>query len=105
LARKNDETALAVVWTDRALADLEAIGDVIARDNTQAAEDWVFRLIALAEGAGQMPLAGRRVPEMGREDVRERLLRKYRIVYRVWHDRIEILTIFEGHRLFPEDAI
>jgi hypothetical protein len=30
--------------------------------------------------------------------------RTYRIVYRVRDDRMEVLTVFEGHRLFPRDV-
>jgi mRNA-degrading endonuclease RelE of RelBE toxin-antitoxin system len=30
--------------------------------------------------------------------------RTYRIVYRVTEERIEVLTVFEGHRLFPDDV-
>ena len=40
-----------LVWTDRALADLEAIGDYIARDKPLAAERWVADLMDAAEGA------------------------------------------------------
>ena len=47
-----------------------------------------------------MPLAGRVVPELQREDVREVLLGTYRIVYRVREDAIDVLTVFEGHRHF-----
>lgn len=96
--------ARPVVWTDRALLDLEAIGDFIAADNPRAAERWVEALMATAERAAAMPMAGRRVPELGRDDVREVLKRTYRIVYRVTNERIEILTVFEGHRLFPRDV-
>lgn len=53
-----------------------------------------------------MPLAGRVVPEYAdRQEIRELLRRAYRIVYRVGENAIEILTIFEGHRLFPPDAV
>jgi toxin ParE1/3/4 len=93
-----------IYWTSRALSDLEAIGDYIARDNPAAAERWVMRLIAVAENAAITPLAGRRVPELGRDDVRETSLRTYRIVYRVTGEQFEILTVFEGHRLFPDDV-
>jgi plasmid stabilization system protein ParE len=61
----------------------------------------VTKLVAAAERAAAVPLAGRRVPELAREDVREVLLRSYRIVYRLAEHRIEVLTVFEGHRLFP----
>ncbi len=89
------------VFTERALADLEAIGDFIAADHPAAAERWVAKLLSLAESAARMPMAGRRVPELGRDDVREIIHRTYRIVYRVSEGRIEVLTVFEGHRRFP----
>ena len=94
---------LQVFWTDRASTDLEAIGDYIAKDNPAAAARWVDILIDVTEKAALAPLVGRRVPEVGRDDVRETYLRRYRIVYRVTARRLEVLTIFEGHRLFPGD--
>lgn len=42
------------------------------------------------------------MPEIGCEDVREVLLRSYRIVYRVVVGGIVVLTVFEGHRLLGE---
>lgn len=95
----------AVRWTDRAISDLEAIGDHIARDNPDAARRWVARLVGVAEAAAAFPEAGRRVPEVAREDVRERFLQTYRGVYRTSDSGIDILTIFEGHRRFPEAAL
>ncbi len=96
---------VAIYWTDRALSDLEAVADYISRDNPRAAERWVLKLVSAAESAAAAPRAGRRVPEIAREDVREVLLRSYRIVYCVKSKRIEILTVFEGHRLFRSDEI
>jgi len=40
-----------------------------------------------------------------RPEIREVLRRTYRIVYRVGDEGIEVLTIFEGHRLFPCGAV
>lgn len=48
-----------------------------------------------------MPESGRIVPEFGRDDLREFIIRSYRLVYRIFSDRIEVLTVFEGHRLIP----
>lgn len=45
------------------------------------------------------------MPEKGRSDIRELLQPTYRIVYRVREEQIDVLTIFEGHRLLPGDAI
>lgn len=102
-AHKGSRKPRNLVWTDRALSDLEAIGDFIAADNPAAAERWVGVLLNTAERTADVPMAGRRVPELGRDDVREVIKRTYRIVYRVLRDRVEVLTVFEGHRLFPRD--
>jgi len=93
-----------VLWSHLARADLTRIGDYIAADNPRAAEQWVAKLIALVEKAAQVPMAGRVVPEFRRPDLRERILRHYRVVYRLQREGIEVVTIFEGHRRFPPDA-
>lgn len=92
-------------WTERAVADLIAIGEYIAADQPDAARRWVERLRQQASVAAELPLAGRRVPEIDRDDVRETFLRSYRIVYRVESDGITVLTVFEGHRLLREGDI
>lgn len=89
---------MASKWTERAVADLLAIGEHIAADNPTAARAWLERLRERAEVAAVAPLAGRMVPEVGRDDVRETFPRSYRIVYRVEPDGITVLTVFEGHR-------
>jgi toxin ParE1/3/4 len=92
------------LWSKRARADLEAIGDYIAMDDPVAAERWVGKLMEKAKLAAQVPRLGRGVPELGREDLREVLLRSYRIVYRIRGDEVQVITVFEGHRLFPPDV-
>ncbi|MBS2019515.1 MAG: type II toxin-antitoxin system RelE/ParE family toxin [Deltaproteobacteria bacterium] len=98
------KVAVSIEWTERAVADLRAIDDYIAAHDPAAAKRWVGRLIAKAEAAARLPMAGRVVPEKGRSDIREVLLRTYRLVYRVREDGILVLTVFEGHRLFPPGA-
>lgn len=60
---------------------------------------WVERLVDAAERLAHAPRMGRKVPEFGREDVRELIHGHYRMVYRVAKERVEVLTVFEGHRL------
>lgn len=102
--RRKERIALSIEWTERAVADLRAIDEYIAADNPAAAERWVGMLIAKAEAAARLPMAGRTVPEKGRLDIREVFLRTYRIVYRMREGSILVLTVFEGHRLFPPGA-
>jgi len=95
----------SVRWTQRAASDLVAIGEYIAADNPGAARRHVERLPRRARDAARAPLAGRHVPELRREDVREVLLGSYRIVYRVAKGAIDVLTVFEGHRLLPTGVV
>jgi toxin ParE1/3/4 len=94
-----------VRWTSRSIQDLREIGAFIARDNPNAARRWVARLKERAWKAAPFPYGGRIVPELNREDVREVFLKSYRIVYRIFPDFIEVLTVFEGHRLLPEGIL
>jgi plasmid stabilization system protein ParE len=92
-------------WTNRARQDLLQIGTFIAQDNRPTARRWVERLRQKARDAAQAPLAGRIVPELGRDEIREVLLRSYRIIYLVRNDNVTVLTVFEGHRLLREEDI
>lgn len=94
-----------LVWTERAVADLESIERYIAAHDPAAAARWIDRLLAAPVRLAKLPMSGRIVPEIGRPDIRETRVRTYRIVYRVTERRIEILTVFEGHRLLPLAAV
>jgi toxin ParE1/3/4 len=91
-------------WSRRAEADLEAIGDYIAADDPVAAERWIGKLLERARKASLLPFAGRVVPELQIKELREVILRTYRIVYRIPGDEVQVITGFEGHRLFPADV-
>ena len=92
-------------WTRRARRDLVDIARYIGRDKPEAARRWVARLRQCARAVAELPESGRRVPETAREDVREVLVRSYRIVYLIDAETVWILTLFEGHRLFPREVI
>ena len=90
---------MKVTFSERATADLESIAEYIAEDDPVAAVAWVDRLVASAYRIGDSPMAGRALPELKNPKIREVMLRRYRIVYRVERDHIIILTVFEGSRL------
>ena len=92
-------------WTETAKNDLIAIRRYIAADNVTAAKKWVERLRAKAGNIVYFPLAGRKVPELTREDIREVIEGNYRIVYYVQPGKVSILTVFESHRFFPCDNV
>ena len=92
-------------WTRRSRRDLVDIARYIERDKPEAARRWVARLRQRARAVAELPESGRRVPETARVDVREVLARSYRIVYLTDAETVWILTVFEGHRLFPRELI
>lgn len=89
----------------RALRDLANIRRYIAQDNPTAARRWVTKLEQRANKAAIAPMAGRVVSEVEGQVVREVFLRSYRIVYQIVGDELHVLTVFEGHRLFPEGVV
>ena len=97
---------MKILWTREALRQLTEIEDFIAKDSAERAAKFVDEIIAHAESLlpGE-PRIGRTVPEISHPDIRELLFRKYRIVYRVNKSSVEILTVFEGHRLLRADEI
>lgn len=89
---------LKIFWTENAVQDLVAIKDFISQDSLDRAEAWVMELYSQGGSLSQFSSRGRIVPEFGREDLRELLIESYRLVYRVKTERVEIVTVFDGHR-------
>ena len=91
---------MKIHWTRESLDRLAEIEDFVAKDNAERAAKFVDELIAHANAVlpGE-PRSGRTVPEISNPEIRELLFKKYRIVYRVKKNTVEILTVFEGHRL------
>ncbi len=96
---------MKVRWTEQALARLADIYDYIADDNADAAAKLVDDLVDRGDKLAKFPKRGRMVPELGNPEIRELVIRGYRLVYRVGAKRIDILTAFEGHHLLPEEDI
>ena len=93
------------IWTREALERLTDIEDYISKDSQERAIKFINYLIDQAETLKDHPMIGRIVPEIGNENIRELIAKKYRIIYRVSDIRIEILTVFEGHRLLPIEEL
>lgn len=97
---------MQLVWTREALEQLLEIEAFIARDSPDRAAKFIEQMVDYAEKSlPDNPHLGRVVPEVAHPEIRELLFRNYRIVYRLNGKRLEILTVFEGHRLLPMDAV
>lgn len=96
---------MKLFWTETAKQDLLSIKRYIAMDNPAAAKRWIEKLRKRARKALHAPFAGRIVPEFSQNDIRELIEGNYRIVYQAFSDKLVILTVFEGHRLFPVEKV
>ena len=91
---------MKLFWTETARQDLQAIRRYIAADNPTAAKRWVNGLRERTRNTLYSPLAGRKVPEFLRDDIRELIEQNYRLVNKIFEDRLVLLTVFEGHQLY-----
>ena len=87
-----------VVWSPRALADVDAIASYIASDSPFYAGSVVRRIVALARTLEKFPFAGRKVPEFEDEDLRELIAYSYRIIYRVEAADVIVAAVIHGKR-------
>ena len=62
----------------------------------------VERILMAVDILETFPLAGRKVPEHQRDDLRELIRPPYRIVYRLVDDRVDVLTVFRSSRMIPD---
>jgi toxin ParE1/3/4 len=92
----------AVIWSPRAVADLESIHAYIARDSPSHADIVVRRIFAAVDRLASFPKSGRVVPELRRPALREVIVRPYRVVYRLRRGKVEIATVVHAARLMRE---
>jgi toxin ParE1/3/4 len=87
-----------VVWSTRALADVDAIAAYIAADSSSYAGTVVRKILSLTRTLAAFPLTGRKVPEFDHENFRELFAHSYRIIYRVEHDAVAVVAVIHGKR-------
>lgn len=96
--------AVEVKWTLYSLEDIESIAEFISKDSffyAQVQTERFFQRTAILE---TFPMAGRMVPEIGAEDIRELIEGNYRIIYRIINaNRVDILTVHHSSRLLSSN--
>ena len=98
-----------VRFTVEAEADLELIGDTIARDNPPRALSFVEELRSACLGLAEFPERFPLVPGQAESGVRRRVHGNYLMFYRVEPDGISVLHVLNGamdygELVFPTDG-
>lgn len=88
-----------IVWSEPALADLDAIADYIALENTVAAAELVQRVLGHIEQLAEHPESGSRPPELKKSRYRQIVEPPCRVFYRHEGDTVVILHVMRSERL------
>ena len=90
---------MKVIWSPTAKRRAAAAVDYIAVDRPTVAVKWFDGLLERIELLKNAPEQGRVVPEWHEESVREIQYEPYRVVYEIFEDRIEIVTLSHMRQL------
>jgi toxin ParE1/3/4 len=91
-----------VIFSARAIRDIESIYAYIAKDSERYAQGQVRRIFNASDLIAAYPRAGKMVREIGHPALREVVVGNYRIIYHLENDdRAEILVVFHAKRRFP----
>ncbi|WP_013325019.1 type II toxin-antitoxin system RelE/ParE family toxin [Gloeothece verrucosa] len=85
--------AYRVIWSPKAVEDVDAIATYIARDSPSYAAAVVRKIIDLTRQLKQCPLAGKAITELSDSAIREKFAYTYRIIYRVDDEVVTIAAV------------
>ena len=94
-----------IVWSEPALADLDAIADYIALENPVAASELVKRIFGHIEQLGDHPESGSRPQELGKSRYRQIVEPPCRVFYRYDGHKVFILHVMRSERLLRKSKL
>ena len=87
-----------IIWSPIVVEDLESIANWISQDSENYASSMIQEIVDAVETVSLFPRIGREVPELNDPDIREVIVHKYRVIYRVEHEAIKIGAVIHGAR-------
>jgi toxin ParE1/3/4 len=94
-----------IIWTPKALEDLEYLLNYIAKDSPIAAQRFAHKLIDRVDVLNNQPLLGSYIAEDNTHTYRQVIQGNYRIIYRTDEKTIFILTVHHAARLLDSDNL
>jgi plasmid stabilization system protein ParE len=91
--------AYRVVWSPKAVEDVEAIAAYIARDSPSYAAAVVQKIMEITNKLAEDAKTGRLIPEIEESTVIEQFAYSYRLIYRVEAGIVTIAAVIHGKRL------
>lgn len=96
---------MRVHWTQRALARLRAIHDHIAKDSPNQATKEINKIVNRSKLLGEHPDTGHILKDFEDTDLREVLVRPYRLIYLQQANQVDVITVMHYRQLLPEDLM
>lgn len=94
-----------IIWSEPALADLDAIADYIALENPVAASELVKRIFDHVDQLTDQPDSGSRPQELGRSRYRQIVEPPCRVFYRHDGHKVFILHAMRSERLLRKKQL
>jgi plasmid stabilization system protein ParE len=94
-----------IVWSEPALADLDAIADYVALESPVAASELVKRIFGHIEQLTDHPESGSRPQELGRSRYRQIVEPPCRVFYRYDGHKVLILHVMRSERLLRKGRL
>jgi plasmid stabilization system protein ParE len=89
-----------VTWTLPAVTDVENIRNYVSLDSKEHAFDLVLTFYQASQSLAIFSHRGRIVPEINEYSIREIFIKRYRLIYEVFPERIEITAVIHMSRDF-----
>lgn len=96
-----------LIWSHKAIRDIESIYDFIAEDSPFYAKVQVERVVAVAERLILYPLSGRSIPELPHLPHQELICGSYRVIYRYEpaQETVFIVSVVHASRLMKHELL
>src|SRR5450756_1809551 len=96
---------MKVHWTELASAQLDEAMAYIARDRPAVAARWMEHFLESADSLSEFPDRAPLADEAKRDDVRDLVVRPYRLIYRRDPDAIYITMVLHESQRFDVDDV
>lgn len=90
-----------VIWSLEALQDVTEVLRTAERTSAAYANSIGHEINASADLLASQPRIGSKVPEYDRDDIREWIVRRWRLIYRIRDENVEFVSFVDVNRRLP----
>lgn len=96
---------MKIIWSPLAVEQVQDIAIYIALDKPSVAIEWAEKVFNSVNQLIEFPDSGRIVPEIKRKEIRELVLKNYRVIYKVKSKEILILAVKNYRQNLKKDDV